>query len=91
MSEDKQTDGVEKSTAVAGQNERLVMWENLKHATDKDGHPITQSTFDAIEKALRDIVEQYESMPDDRMGKGLTNGHYIRGREALNALDGIDT
>ncbi len=67
------------------------MWENLKPATDKNDHPITQNTFDKIEKSLRDIIEQYESMPDWTMGRGLTNGLYISGRKAHDFLDGIDT
>ena len=62
----------------------------LAPATDKDGHPITQNTFDKIVDALREIVDQYESKPDGDLGHGLTNGTFLRGKEALNLLDGVE-
>ena len=66
------------------------MQEILKPASNKNGHPITQNDFDSIEKALRDIVEQYESMPDGYIGRGLTNGIFWSGRRALNKIDEIE-
>lgn len=66
------------------------MFECLSHATDKDGHPITKSTFDTLVKALRDIIDQYDSAPDGELGKGLTNGLFLNGRDALNNLDNIE-
>jgi len=63
------------------------MWENLKNATDKNGHPITQNMFDKIEKALRTIIDQYDSMPDGVIGRGLTNEMFYNGRRVLDELD----
>jgi len=68
-------------------NKLNLMFEVLRPAKDKNGHPITQNMFNAIERSLREIVNQYESMPDGKMGRGLTNGHYINARKALNLLD----
>ena len=66
------------------------LMECLKPARDSNGHPITQKTFDMIEKSLRDIIYQYQLKPDGELGKGFTNKPFLEGIKALNYLAGVD-
>lgn len=40
-------------------------------------------------KILRDIVKQYDAMPDGPLGRGLTNGPFLRAREFLKNIDNV--
>lgn len=42
----------------------------------------------AIE-CLREFVEAYRAMPDGELGKGLTNGHFLRAERLLSPNAGI--
>jgi len=64
--------------------------ETLRPAVNKNGHPVTMGTFEAIEKSLRDIIAQYNVKPDGELGKGFTNKPFLDGIKALNYLDEID-
>jgi hypothetical protein len=57
MSEDKQTDNVEKSTAVAGQNERLVMPLAWLVISDEDGIIYASGWREAANEHIQDAIE----------------------------------
>lgn len=40
-------------------------------------------------KILREIVKEYDAMPDGPLGRGFTNGPFLRAREFLKELDGV--
>ena len=64
------------------------MFENLRHATDDNGHPIVQKQWDDAISILREFVAQYDSYPDETpLGKGLCNGPFLRAKEFLSKME----
>jgi len=50
------------------------------YATARETLADAERTIVALETALTELVHAYDSMPDGELGRGLTNGHFLRAR-----------
>lgn len=50
------------------------------YATARETLADAERTIVALEAALTELVHAYDAMPDGELGKGLTNGHFLRAR-----------
>ena len=50
------------------------------YATARETLADAERTIVALETALTELVHAYDAMPDGELGKGLTNGHFLRAR-----------
>ena len=50
------------------------------YATARETLADAERTIVALETALTELVHAYDSMPDGELGRGLTNGNFLRAR-----------
>lgn len=50
------------------------------YATARGTLAEAERTIVELEMALTDLVHAYDAMPDGELGRGLTNGHFLRAR-----------
>ena len=50
------------------------------YATARETLADAERTIVALETALTELVHAYDSMPDGELGRGLTNGNFLKAR-----------
>ena len=56
----------------------------VKAASDSNGHPVSQNTWDEAVAIIKAFAEVWDNAPDGKeFGCGLKNGHFLRCKEFI--------